>query len=667
MSANRYMTYMLGIAFVTVLGMLASCTSEENLPQADSMLKVEAKVSGSRADGSGEVASDDKLNESSLKGGLQIFWFDENGKRVCYLDVNAEQGKQTLLSSGNWLQKLGLSAGKTYDVYAIANAPKAQVDACQTLSELQNLTLSDENIWKVHTEKEEKYFLMDQHIRWTPNDNSRQVISLDAMKRAAAKIQLDVDINVAGYQANEPKFRFENYNISTSLLEKGSEGQVSVREMEQYVGNSNNSKREDGLPWRYVAYSYAFSWAGDSVRRPSILVKMPMTKNGEQEPRDYYYRIPVCSAENTSLKRNHIYRIKAKITELGASSELKAETEANVKYSILAWKEDTVNVDVPDRKFLMVTPELVFMRNIAEDNSSVKFYASSACEVEIMEVYYYDKKNKKQLITHSNTAQYPTITLEGIKSGKVKITSPIPTNKTVKYIRFRIKLVGSSDYREVLAKQYPLEYAQNIVGKYSSRSTAGWVSDQRSGGTYRDFAYKSGWYTEYGYQAKIYQDGDIKYYYGGTSVGESSNNSNNLMYVIQITSTNGKYVIAHPKLKADGSSDDHVVSPAFMIASQLGAVKSGGFDANSAITHSRSYREVASDGTIYDNWRLPTNEEIDIIIEYQGKANSPIASVLTGAQYRTLSKETVATGIAGANSDNFVRCVRDLTPEEIKK
>lgn len=352
--------------------------------------------------------------------------------------------------------------------------------------------------------------------------------------------------------------------------------------------------------------------------------------------------------------------------ELVVYGYFNAEGQLVLNYEILPWVTNEVNVVTKDLKYLNVYPSLVLMKNVAS-NEEINFFASNTCTVEIKEVYYYDKNNKKQLITSSNTAQYPSIILDGTKSGKVKISSPIPTNKTVKYIRFRIKLAGSSDYREVLAKQYPLEYAQNIVGKYSSRSKSGWVSDQSEGGTYRDYSFYSNRSTQYGYQAKIYQDGDIKYYHGGTTVGASSGNSNNLMYVIQITSTNGKYVIAHPKLKADGSSDDHVVSPAFMIASQLGAVLSGGFNKDTAITHSRTYREVASDGTIYDNWRLPTNEEIAIIIEYQGKENSPIDNVLTGANYRTLSKETKATGIKGADEGNFVRCVRDLTPEEVAK
>ena len=358
-----------------------------------------------------------------------------------------------------------------------------------------------------------------------------------------------------------------------------------------------------------------------------------------------------------------------------------AEGHLELQYEIIPWVVDDVNVETKDLNYLNVYPNLVFMRNIT-DNTEVNFFASKACTVEIGEVYYYDKNNAKQTIVQGS-AQYPSITLDGTKSGKVHIHAAVPTNLAVKYIRFKIKLVGSSEYKEVLAKQYPLEYIQNIQGWYSTRTLDTWIDWQRDQAEHAEQKTTS----DGNFDAKIYANNrinyieesrvsghwewggwqDVKYQAvnGGTDAS-ISHLKNPRMYVIQITSTNGKYTIAHPTLKADGSSDDHVVSPAFMIASQLGAVSSSGFDANSAITHSRTYREVGTDGTKYDNWRLPTNEEIKIIIEYQGKTGSPIDKVLGGSHYRTLSKEVQATGYT-SNQGYYVRCVRDLTPEEIEK
>lgn len=365
-------------------------------------------------------------------------------------------------------------------------------------------------------------------------------------------------------------------------------------------------------------------------------------------------------AEYTS--RNH---------ELLVYGYFNAEGHLELNYAILDW-DQTANttVETKDLSYLNVYPTLVFMRNV-EENQEVNFSASNACTVTIEEVYYYDKDNNKKTIS-SGSDQYPTVTItKGAKQGTVSISSTLPNenvanNLTVKYIKFKVKLNGSDKEQEVLVKQYPLEYAQNIEGKYSSRSTSGWVSDQTSGGTYQDNY--SDWSGYYGYTAKIYSGNTICYYKGGTDIGENSGNSNRYMYVIQITSTNGDYTIAHPNLKPDGSSDDKVVSPAFMIASQLGAVYSSGFNETTAISHCQTYREVATDGTIYDNWRLPTNAEVGIIIKYQGEKNSPIADVLTGQYYRTLSKGTAYTGFDDWSSQGtYVRCVRDLSPDEVTK
>lgn len=149
------------------------------------------------------------------------------------------------------------------------------------------------------------------------------------------------------------------------------------------------------------------------------------------------------------------------------------------------------------------------------------------------------------------------------------------------------------------------------------------------------------------------------------------------MYIIQVSSTkDSKYKVAHANIGTNGYTTDEVVSPAFVIASQLGTVFSNAFDQSKALTHCKTYREVAQeDGNevIYDGWRLPTKTEIQFIVDFQKesfKTNSnqtkqPIKTVLGGASYYTLNNQAVSTGYSG--SGTFVRCVRDLTPAEVDK
>ena len=157
---------------------------------------------------------------------------------------------------------------------------------------------------------------------------------------------------------------------------------------------------------------------------------------------------------------------------------------------------------------------------------------------------------------------------------------------------------------------------------------------------------------------------------------------NNNMYIIQINATSEKYVIGRPNV-VNNQSQDHVVSPAFMIASQLGATPRIS-NATTAANHCGSYMEVGVDGTRYLNWRLPTREEIGIILGYQFSI-ATMEAVLTGTHYWTLEGAAVATGINASedgirpgyegvymDEDNDsgtgnIRCIRDLTEDDIKR
>lgn len=146
------------------------------------------------------------------------------------------------------------------------------------------------------------------------------------------------------------------------------------------------------------------------------------------------------------------------------------------------------------------------------------------------------------------------------------------------------------------------------------------------------------------------------------------------MYIIQVSSTkNSTYNIAHPIAGTDGYSSDNVVSPAFMIASQLGAVYTKYLKKENAPEHCKTYREVDVNGKEYDNWRLPTAAEIKFIADFQQESfknnyneeKKPIKTVLTGKYYYTMDGDQIDTGMS--SSGIAIRCVRDLTPKEVEE
>lgn len=154
------------------------------------------------------------------------------------------------------------------------------------------------------------------------------------------------------------------------------------------------------------------------------------------------------------------------------------------------------------------------------------------------------------------------------------------------------------------------------------------------------------------------------------------------MYVIQISKAGkDKYgndvILGRPLINNDDQSNDNTVSPAFMIASQLGATYSSTYSANNAEAaahHCRNYMEVAENGRRFVNWRLPTQAEIAYIVQYQEDlADSDVFDkVLGGYWYYTLNyiqgqdnNNRRAHTNEDVDNNTYIRCIRDLTPAEV--
>lgn len=667
---NKYQLPFIGWATLLMGALLIGCASEDDFDKGTDAMQALA-ISPQVIDSKNSTASDASLNEAKIDHlDVKLFDMTASALRLNRCLSNMTSGSQAILDQGNWKDKNNLVDGETYHVLCIANA-KEDLQSVQSQSELASKTQVDADIWKPYhaTSNPNKKFLMSSTSDYLMTAAATQSISA-SLSRAAAKIIAQLHIEVPGYTAGHPTWSFKNFNTSTTLFSENTSKTLGD------MGDTFESANGSNGNYTITTYSYAMHWEDNPEQMPQLIVKVPLTKMDESaegegsvgETIDNFYSIPVRDVRQTELKRNFIYTVDAKITNIGSSTEIIYGTPMELKYDVMKWTEGEQTIINADKQnYLLVSPTFHIMRNEKTDNKTIQFYGSEVCTVKIDEVYYYDKDGNKKMITGGSN--YPQINLnfsnghtEKKNQGIVNIEAGEFAPLTVKYIKFTITSGDKS--QQVTVKQYPLEYAQNIAGWYSSRSKDGWVSP---GNTYRKTS------SDYNgaYHAKIYNNGRFGYL-GTAGSSDLSNLTNNRMYVIQITSTIGsQYTIAHPKKESDGSTKDHVVSPAFMIASQLGAVLSAGFDKNTALTHCKTYREVAknSDGTEtkFDGWRLPTEEEISIIIKYQTDSTSPIDKVLAGAAYRTMNKTTKATGIANANSGNFVRCVRDLTPEEVQK
>lgn len=163
-------------------------------------------------------------------------------------------------------------------------------------------------------------------------------------------------------------------------------------------------------------------------------------------------------------------------------------------------------------------------------------------------------------------------------------------------------------------------------------------------------------------------------------------------YHVRMMASSGEYTLGRPELDSYGytsgdAENAKLVSPSFVIASRLGAVLSS-YSGLSSMTndkkliafadHCKNYVEVddVNDDKkdpvkVYDNWRLPTEAELKIIMDIQGTSGQnadAIDFLLNGGYYMSASGPVfnhknndsttelpdpmAATGVA-------IRCVRD--------
>ena len=699
---NIYKNTTLALMALTMGLSLVGCAEDSELIyQGAQQLSVKPLILDNKVSRA-TTASDANLNEDKLYN-FNIKMFGEYNE--CKVDKTftggLKSGEEKVIAQKNWKVDNDLQEGNTYSVKSVANATGS--------GDVQ----TDEDIWKPYdaTSNSSKMFLMSSEQNYLVTKEPTQTIPVN-LARAAAKIALTIHVDVEGYTAGQAKWQLKNYNAKTTIFGSNTETELKDGEMVEAQGGSGE--------YTVTTYSYATQWT-DDTNAPAIYLQVPLTADGNTEMN--YYKIPVRDPKATGedakkLNRNTIYTIEANINNKGGSSEIGYITTGKVVYDVLPWSDGgTTDIDA-NTSYLMVTPKVVYMKNVDED-MSVTYKSSSPVTIVSKKVYYIDNEGNTEeyfqgyvetvyeTVTYTTTEKvwvwdiwpikghnedrevektekkevqfkpYPTkIELQNEKDGenlggKIVINSPIPKNRFSKYIVLTLKNAEGKE-ATVKYKQSPLIETQNFFGDYSSRSKSGWAYRKPNGELVRNRLYTYDY--NGGYQAKYYKNSDINSFYDDTSF---DNLKNNRMYIIQVSSTkDSKYNIAHPNIdKSTGYTNDEVVSPAFMIASQLGAVRSANFDQSGAKTHCETYREVKKENgkqVIYDGWRLPTKTEIQFIVDFQkesyknnkGETKQPIKPVLEGANYYTLNNKTVATGVESGN-EVFVRCVRDLTPAEV--
>lgn len=367
----------------------------------------------------------------------------------------------------------------------------------------------------------------------------------------------------------------------------------------------------------------------------------------------------------------------------------------------------------------------------------------------VIEAYYFDDYGRKQQVAAGEF--YPTLSQsdEAGYTGYLKIASATPTNNVPKYIRISVEnQQGVTD--TLFVEQYPLEYFTSEQSWYSyvDDGTLGQPNSscfsyeqaptRNSNGNDRVYAGSGGGYVigfwdlqffsmvvystnatngesviyQYYYNNPInvfWHDNDwnLQLYtdwslFGGNPVTVNLNNAR--IYHLYMTSTNdmtlpgnsadssdSEYRLGIPQTDSNGytvntADNNKLVSPSLMVASQLGCTKAWG-NRSEVEQHCKQYVEKTAAGVVYDDWRLPTRAEMNVLTYYQrpGTTADPNPSVVkqtfraywywcADGPYK--NKYGISTydfgseggtdwgGYSTSQNEPAVRCVRDVKADK---
>ena len=714
-------------------GVLLSACHTEEIPDAASVVAcndivLDMSLPASRAAAEGpEVAIQhiDVLIFSSSDESL--VWHE----RVT--DSPDARGRITLAA-----QRTDFAQDETYWVYLIANSTHSS-DEFASLSNLTGLKTMTQEDRLIHltglanVPTAPQHFLMDGVAY--PADNTQEpdaeapVVLYNGrpadntelkvlLRRAAAKIVIriargnDVEFD-ADTQGAQPGYYLRNMPYSTSLI-SGVDGTAEL-----FTPPLTTTDYFEQTPESIVvtAYTYAHEWVNESTLEQEVrmVVNIPMIFQGVSYPNSYY-QIPV--SREKALARNTYYEVAVTVSAPGATDPLKPEELTDLTYSTYPWEDTVINIGGEDGRpvYLTVNETEMEMHSITEDGTTLQFASSSEVSTRVTRVYYYDKFGQKQ-----ETTDPSAITAMGILTapdsgltGYIRITSPLPTNNTIRYMEMEVTNEDGVT-RTVMIAQYPLEYITNILGWYSyrddfegttyemlngrkkedvegvrfdanSRITSRYCSCSWRNGQWSYSNRPSGFFGSkvagpvvttganagkaYIYYYQWNEDGgwfDLPPYTYSLSANSKvwTEYANPRMYHVRLTATSGEYTVGRPRITngiTDPGADNAVlVSPSFMIASQLGAVSSA--DNVVAASHCEQYVEVYQDATTgetvhLNDWRLPTKAELEIIMKYQHTSDA-MDEVLAGQSYWSASG-LVPNNQASSSGSEAIRCIRDV-------
>ena len=608
------------ILALTAGWLMAGCSAEDELENgsAAQQLSMTPMVNDLQTT---RVKEEENLNEKNLLSlDFKMFEPTSSELRIDRQFSTPAENKAEELGSGNWKSALKLDVDKTYPYYAVANAKENLKD--KNLAELLACIQQDDDIWKPATMVSDKKFLMSSQGEYTITQDPEQNIPVELV-RAAAKIKLNISSTVKDYHIKEVKWKFINYNTNTAIFAGQPVTPNIIKDNQEYEATAEKDVNGNDI-YKVTTYSYSTTWNGKDDM-PQFVADVTFEKNTDANTTiTKHLVIPVRNPQGEKkLERNYIYTVNAVIKYLDTKTDIDYNgKEDYLKWAITKWTEgEDTQINADGASYLVVSPTAIDIKG-GEGNDftdcTMRWFASDECDIENPTTYYFDRYGNRQ------SGQDGQIKAESEKStgngyrGWIDVHSGAPSYCTIQYSYFNIKVKNADKKQEIAVRKYPSVYSMNVRSE-------------------------------------------------GTNDSEEKNH----LYTIQFSSNKyaTDYTIAKPVVNNENMSADNTVSPAYILASTAKGetiVK----DNQAAREYCKKYQEKATtykkERLELNGWRLPTKEEINRIYEL-GKEDKAIGNqLLRGEYYWTLDGDKTEKNGNNPQNGTYVRCVHDLTPEEIE-
>ena len=614
------------ILALTAGWLMAGCSAEDELGNgsAAQQLSITPMVNDLQTT---RVKEEENLHEKTLSSlDFKMFETTNGDCRIDRQFKSPAENQAEVLASGNWKESLNLQPGQSYAFYAAANTKQSLQGKSQ--NELQNATQQDVDIWKPYsTGNSKKQFLMSSYGSYQITEEAEQNIPVELV-RAAAKIKLNISSTVKDYHISDVQWKLINYNTNTTIF-AGQTATPSIISDNNTWSTAASAKDEKGNDvYTVTTYSYSTQWETQKTM-PQIVAKVNFKyKDNSKSDIQKELNIPVRDPQgDKKLDRNYIYTVNAVIKYLDTNTDIDYDGDTDyLKWAIAKWTqgEDTY-VKGDNASFLVVYPtqlDLKALTNWNIENWCIDWFASCPIYQQPEKKGYYFDKNGNKIEDNNLAGQIngqPDTNNGDTNRGKIDIHGNKP-EYTIGYINFLVKTKDDSKSQKVNVRKYPAIYSLNVANAEASEKQ----------------------------------------------------NTRNRLYTLQFATNKGisDYTIAKPQLDSQNKSTDKTVSPALIMASAAHGNEAA--ESNEAArTYCQSYSETATTlkGETLDmnGWRLPTTDEVKLINQLANQNKVVDSQILSNACYWTLDGKKAAFNGAQEGNCTYVRCVHDLTLEEIEK